>query len=826
MSRFRRLALVGALTGLVIMAGCVEPSDKSPSSSSAGGAPAELAISGTAPVPSAWRAGYEASWTYWPEHEASKLDPVGAYGAYYVDRDDDSVYFGSDVTTAAGVAMAAESSSGATKWLATTEEGCFGLVGESVACLGGRMGYYPTSLVDRATGEPSGSMMSDVKVAPEITEGRADMHGWGTFEIAGNLYASWNVSTNESSMERGIARISADGQRALWTSRYSGKGLPAFGAVVGRENHEIMTTETLAINSDTGDVIVSGSDRIRWAADNVLAGIDRAGVTAPDGAAIAFTAEPTVPILSQALPPYPLRMTESTVEAFEVGGSGAAAKWSFNRDAGFSSISAGYHDGKLLIVETLSAEGTGKATLVDAQTGTSQWSRALGPDVDLAMFFGAFAKDGTPIIQVDVSEGESSEPNGTLDSVVALDPNSGATLWVRTGALADLVIIDDWGVMSTQLEKYDSILINNFDMSFTMVSPGKSMAVPDVATAGCPDGWSPVSWTEYSEGSILLCQADSDYKVVIGGSYSDWQVAGLAFNLGGYDLVFTNGGTISVQAGGSLVTVTDGSSAMLGATNAWTSYGGAISTATAATGLTGCPSGSFPLSFATYRDGWVLVCGKTASSAATLVFSNGGKTTNFSDVQADGSGYCGSAGDARVCVYADPGIVTHQDGKAAGTSYPTNFDYFLGAGGSSTSAEEQAEDANAASMRQIEALAKSDGESIDMHKQWVAQLASKYLGVNDPLQQTVEGSHTFYAKDILAEHMALRYSTGAQQVVLLNSLTYGKKTGYNGKPIWVTVALDPSFDSEESVEAWCKNLYPKMSGEELRNSCFATRLKP
>jgi hypothetical protein len=109
--------------------------------------------------------------------------------------------------------------------------------------------------------------------------------------------------------------------------------------------------------------------------------------------------------------------------------------------------------------------------------------------------------------------------------------------------------------------------------------------------------------------------------------------------------------------------------------------------------------------------------------------------------------------------------------------------------------------------------------AVDAHV-WVAQLSSKYVGVNDPLQTTASGSHTFNAVDILAEYRRLSGRIPDATVIIADSRTFGKKVSYNGEPYWRTLALSPGFTSSAAVVSWCASTFPELTGEPLTNQCL------
>ncbi len=110
---------------------------------------------------------------------------------------------------------------------------------------------------------------------------------------------------------------------------------------------------------------------------------------------------------------------------------------------------------------------------------------------------------------------------------------------------------------------------------------------------------------------------------------------------------------------------------------------------------------------------------------------------------------------------------------------------------------------------------------------WVAQLASKEVGIVDPLQVAQNGTHTFRAVDILAEsRAALATVDDPSAVSVLHGSDFGRhSSAEDGDPYWITL-VDVGSDSRADVAAWCAATYPQLSGEELTNSCVPRRLTP
>lgn len=123
-------------------------------------------------------------------------------------------------------------------------------------------------------------------------------------------------------------------------------------------------------------------------------------------------------------------------------------------------------------------------------------------------------------------------------------------------------------------------------------------------------------------------------------------------------------------------------------------------------------------------------------------------------------------------------------------------------------------------------LHDEDRPTVEFRGQFVAQLASKNPGLTDEYQWAADGTHTFQATDILAEHLALRAEPFEDaRVVLLLSTDYGKRQRVNGAPLWVTFALG-DFGSKQDVLTWCARRFPDLSGAELGNQCAARNLNP
>lgn len=127
---------------------------------------------------------------------------------------------------------------------------------------------------------------------------------------------------------------------------------------------------------------------------------------------------------------------------------------------------------------------------------------------------------------------------------------------------------------------------------------------------------------------------------------------------------------------------------------------------------------------------------------------------------------------------------------------------------------------------QLAALRDGDRSAVRFRGQWVPMLASKWVGVRDPLQVAANGSNRFLTADILAEHTRLRSASNlGARVVLVSSTDFGTRRTIDGKPLWMTFALTGST-SRADAQAWCTRRFPGLTGSRLANVCTPWQLSP
>jgi len=127
---------------------------------------------------------------------------------------------------------------------------------------------------------------------------------------------------------------------------------------------------------------------------------------------------------------------------------------------------------------------------------------------------------------------------------------------------------------------------------------------------------------------------------------------------------------------------------------------------------------------------------------------------------------------------------------------------------------------------ELNRLRNEDVQLLPLDGQWAVQLASKAEGITDPLQVAANGTHTFHATDILAEHESFRSDPRfAGNVRLVKGSDFGEISSYNGKPFWITLLIG-DFSSSDDVESWCAAKFPELDPEQLANSCLPRTLDP
>ena len=133
---------------------------------------------------------------------------------------------------------------------------------------------------------------------------------------------------------------------------------------------------------------------------------------------------------------------------------------------------------------------------------------------------------------------------------------------------------------------------------------------------------------------------------------------------------------------------------------------------------------------------------------------------------------------------------------------------------------------DAAALQQLEALRARGLAGHPPTGQWAAQLAAKSIGTTDPAQVAANGSHTFYAGDILAQSRRIADGPAGSDVFVLRSDDYGKgSVDARGNPYWTTLAAGP-FASAADVRTWCDSVFGDVPAATRGNVCLPRQLLP
>ena len=387
-------------------------------------------------------------------------------------------------------------------------------------------------------------------------------------------------------------------------------------------------------------------------------------IAAPDGTKLPLVAGGGW-VLRHALPPAPIKVTpgaqvsetadEATLMAFDPATGedlwAAPVPAVVQRDRAFGVLT--FARGVLVVRTESGLMG------LDPPSGEVKWVRAAGA----ADWWNEleWTADGVLL-------------SNTGEQTVALDPATGSEYWRIDGSAA--VVPDGDGgslLVSYQQPGTDrSVLSRLVPADRVMTAP----AVPADAPA-CPSGMSPLSWTQYAEGAILLCRAGTTYQVVM-SAHPDWQAIKLEFVDGGHRVTYANGVQVAVSLGGALVTIDDrGTVTTLPASKAWSSVVGLLDL-DPPVGVKACPAGSWPISLSSFDGGWLLVCGTSAGQPTSLTFADQGGVTDATTVRVNGRGYCGELSATTVCAYRSPAVISLTRGgsveqRAVASNYFTGF---------------------------------------------------------------------------------------------------------------------------------------------------------
>ncbi|MDR0594094.1 MAG: PQQ-like beta-propeller repeat protein, partial [Bifidobacteriaceae bacterium] len=199
---------------------------------------------------------------------------------------------------------------------------------------------------------------------------------------------------------------------------------------------------------------------------------------------------------------------------------------------------------------------------------------------------------------------------------------------------------------------------------------------------GCPSGMDTLAWSQFEGGWVVVCaSAEGAYAVAARSDGRDLAPVVLTFTDGGCRVESADGGTLTLALGGSYALLPGGEVAAAQQSWHYATGSGEFSDPPPTSELA-CPAGSWPISLATYHDGWVLVCGTALDRATLMRWADGQLGGGEAEaVEAEAAGWCAITGQIRTCSFPTPALVAYTESGAAGASQrPVASNFFDGIG--------------------------------------------------------------------------------------------------------------------------------------------------
>jgi len=318
---------------------------------------------------------------------------------------------------------------------------------------------------------------------------------------------------------------------------------------------------------------------------------------------------------------------------------------------------AGAAAGNILVV----AAGSGEIAAFDYTTGKPLWS-ANAPITDFG--YDMYSNLYVSIVGNVVAVTSSGLENG--DKTTLLSLATGQQIAQMPGGA---VVSSDGTMLAVVNQTTSGVTVTRY------VPSSESWQTPPADAPACPSGMTPVSWTKYADGSVLVCSGNGKYDVI---SSQGWTARQIDWTDAGYTITFSNGNVLNAYLGGAYVTIKTGRQVgVLVASESWMISSGPAAFNAQPTDIPGCPSGTYPISLSTWDGGWLLVCGTSAWAPASMVYNDGG--TGQKELTtvgtSTGGGYCGNGPPGQVCVYRSPALVVINS-----VQHSVDSNYFSGSG--------------------------------------------------------------------------------------------------------------------------------------------------
>jgi outer membrane protein assembly factor BamB len=506
--------------------------------------------------------------------------------------------------------------------------------------------------------------------------------------FGGSVVVRW-LSTSEetggSPTGGVVARLAGDLSKVEWQTPFhaacgGGSGWPTverqYGDLLVLSNSQAGTaldfaTGKLLLNPSCGLMDAYGKDGLMVTPSNPEE-VDGSSVKLDSGRSVTVAASTRVGVEAgivdfsgSAVPsPVPLlygagdvggQFPPVVVEAYQATG---ASVWSATADGAAAELAGavyGASDGDRLVVIDL----VGHVLSLDAKSGQARWSAGYESltrgenEASATRPRPMFATDGTVLVAD--QDSDSARP-----MLIAFDPATGAKLWEHDGGRAE--------AQASVGDRPAIVLLGvGADQSISALVPAGAADAGVVAAPSelpsCPAGMKPVSWSSYPAGHILVCSGSQRYTVDYVRKGHAVSCPAIAFTGAGFTLTCANRERVVAIGGGALLQIsTRGSSWVQPATQAWSVSVGSKAVGFAAGSqkvpLT-CPAGSRPISFSTWKGGWLLICGTDAMHVTSFAYTDGESGGDGSEMTLDSGRYCGSSGSGvTVCASATPALVT------------------------------------------------------------------------------------------------------------------------------------------------------------------------
>jgi hypothetical protein len=123
---------------------------------------------------------------------------------------------------------------------------------------------------------------------------------------------------------------------------------------------------------------------------------------------------------------------------------------------------------------------------------------------------------------------------------------------------------------------------------------------------------------------------------------------------------------------------------------------------------------------------------------------------------------------------------------------------------------------------QLDSTHQRDVSRFTATGQWSVQLGSMWIGLSGPQVQTLSGTHTWLAVDVLGYLREMKSRFG-DDALLLQATDLGRQVAYPnkpaGEPLWVML-YSGNLSSRAAAEQWCVTAFPNLSGNDLHQVCL------